>query len=639
MESTTLLNNRYRLLSQVASGGMAVVYKAQDTLLNRVVAVKVLRDTFAADPTFQARFQREAEAAANLNHANIVTVYDVGHDASRYYIVMEYVDGQDLKHIIRAEAPLPIQRAVDIAIQICAALGTAHRAGLVHCDVKPQNVLVTRDGRVKVTDFGIARALSQTATAISDTVWGTPHYISPEQAAGEPPTPASDVYAVGVIVYEMLAGRLPFEGDTHTQLALAHLRDEPPPLASLNPAVPVQIDQIVRKVMSKEPAARYRNADQLATILIEYRNLAEQATSYQPLTRLPPIGQTAARAPLAAAAAPQAEAEGFDWLGWILGGLAAVAILGLIPLWLIVARAYSAPAATADATPPAIEAPSAGSTAPPGSDRVIVPNLVGRTREQAIATLSEVGLRVFEGERRFHPDVPAGSVIEQQPAAGEPVPRDTIVVIIVSNGPQVSPVPNVIGFVLNPDIEEGLKQGDWDIRVEEEYSQKPYHEILSLSPPPFTQLAAGEPLTLTVSGGITLTLNVQFGDQIQLDNVLLPKNELRPGDAIDITFLWRALRRLDTAYVRFIHFVGADSQIRAQADLEPSPPTTDWGRNVVIRDQYFLAIPFDAPPGQYELLVGFYPNGFPFDRLPITEVGETEEADQRALIKTVTVLP
>ena len=637
MESTTLLNNRYRLLSQVAAGGMAVVYKAQDTLLNRVVAVKILREFFAADPTFQARFRREAEAAANLNHVNVVTVYDVGHDAGRHYIVMEYVDGQDLKQIIRAEAPLPIQRAVEIAIQICAALGAAHRAGLVHCDVKPQNVLITADGRVKVTDFGIARALSQASTAITDTVWGTPHYISPEQAAGESPTPASDVYAAGVIMYEMLTGRLPFEGETHTQLALAHMRDEPPPLTLLNPTVPAQVDRIVSKVMSKEPSARYRTADQLATVLIEYRNLAEQATGYQPATRPPPIGPTVARRPIRETP-PTGQADGFDWLGWLLGGLAAVAVLGLIILWIFVARAYSVPAPIV--TPQPAVTTASGSTSPSAANgQVPVPRVVGLTRDQAVMRLDEAGLRAVDGAQQFSGDVPAGIVMQQMPASGELAPRNSIVQIVVSSGPQVSAVPNVTGLMYNPDIEAGLKQNGWDVWTEEQYSQKPYHEILAMTPPPFTLLRAGEPLTLTLSGGITLTMEAQFADLIQLDNVLLPVAEVRRGESLEMTFLWRALDRISMPYVRFIHFVDADGQIQTQADAEPSPPTTAWARNVVIRDQYFLPIPGDVLPGEHQLLVGYYPVGSPFTRLPISDPGKSQDVDQRLLVYTVTVLP
>ncbi|MBP7689757.1 MAG: serine/threonine protein kinase, partial [Thermoflexales bacterium] len=276
-----ILNNRYRLLAQVASGGMAVVYKAHDLTLNRVVAVKILRENFAEDSGFRARFQSEAQAAANLAHPNIVTVYDYGQDGNRAYIVMEFVEGRDLKSVIRAESPLPMDRAIDLMAQACAALGHAHRAGLVHCDVKPQNLIVTPDGRLKVTDFGIARAISQSMPQNVETVWGTPHYFSPEQAAGEAPTPASDVYSLGVVMYEMLSGQLPFDADNHTDLAMQHLQDQPPPLTALNPAVPIQIEQIINRVMAKDPTARYRTADQFGRTLMDYRRLADQMTGLQ----------------------------------------------------------------------------------------------------------------------------------------------------------------------------------------------------------------------------------------------------------------------------------------------------------------------------------------------------------------------
>jgi len=634
MESTLVLNNRYRLLSQVAAGGMAVVYKAQDMLLNRIVAVKILRETFAVDPTFQARFQREAQAAANLSHANIVTVYDVGQDSGRHYIVMEFIDGVDLKHIIRSEAPLPIDRAVDIGIQISAALGAAHRAGLVHCDVKPQNVLVTDDGRIKVTDFGIARALSQVSSGVTETVWGTPHYISPEQATGEAPTPASDVYAVGVILYEMLAGRLPFDGENHTQLALAHLRDEPPPLTSLNPSVPAQIDQIVRKLMSKEPAARYRNADQLATILIEYRSIANQATGYQPVVKTP-VSQTIARQPMREEVEPP---EAFDWLGWILAGLAAIAVIGLIPLWLIVANAYSASAPT-QTPPPFGTAPSdSNATAPTTGEQVRVPLLIGLPREQALLQLSTVGLGVVE-TKRPDPTSPKDQVIEQAPPAGQTLPRNALVQIIVSDGPQTSPVLNLLGSTLDESITQSLKIYGWEVWIEEVYSQEAFHKILSQIPQPGAQLAAGEPLTLTVSAGITLTLNVQFEETIQLDSALLPDDKIRRGDPIDVTFLWTALRAPNASYVRFIHFVDPDGDIQAQTDREPTPPTNTWSRESTNRDQLFLTVPANAPPGEYQLFVGFYPTGSPFTRLAISDIGKSTESDRRALVKTITVLP
>ena len=279
MAQETLLNNRYRLLAQQGAGGMAVIYKAQDTVLGRVVAVKILRPSLTSNTELLTRFREEARSVANLMHPNVVTVHDVGQDRNTHYIVMEYVQGQDLKRIIREHAPLPIDRALNLAIQICAGVGYAHRAGFVHADVKPQNVLVTDDGIVKVTDFGIARAFSYSSTGDRQAiVWGSPHYFSPEQAQGEPPTPAADVYAIGVVLFEMLTGELPFKGKDHKELALAHIRDEPPLVSDINPNVPRNLSRIVRKVLAKEPSARYRTADQLGRILISYREQGQQTT-------------------------------------------------------------------------------------------------------------------------------------------------------------------------------------------------------------------------------------------------------------------------------------------------------------------------------------------------------------------------
>src|SRR5579859_883863 len=279
----TLLNGRYRLISQQGSGGMAVIYKAQDLALGRTVAVKVLRPSLTGDPTFLERFRQEARNVANLAHPNIVTLYDVGQDGNTYYMVMEYIEGKDLKKLIRESAPFSVERALHIAIQICAGIGYAHRAGLVHADVKPQNVLVTEDDHVKVTDFGIAQALSKTQTQEKQSVvWGSPHYFAPEQASGEPPSPASDVYAIGIVLFEMLTGKLPYSGNDHQELALAHIREQIPHVMEFNPNVPVHLDRIIYKVMSKEPANRYRTADQLGRILISYQKQGADATANVP---------------------------------------------------------------------------------------------------------------------------------------------------------------------------------------------------------------------------------------------------------------------------------------------------------------------------------------------------------------------
>ena len=351
MSQEIVLNGRYRLVGQLGSGGMAVVYKAEDLSLGRIVAIKVLRDSFNGDGTFLSRFQQEARSAAGLAHPNIVTVHDFGHDSGRYYIVMEWVDGEDLKTLIRAHAPFAVDRAVDLGIQICDGLGYAHRAGLAHCDVKPQNVIVTTDGRAKVTDFGIARALANYKPGdTTDVVWGSPQYFSPEQAAGEVPTPASDVYSVGVVLYEMLAGRLPFHGQNHQALALMHMRENPPPMSTYNPAVPETMERIVQKVLAKEPSARYRTADQLGQILSTYRAQGYGSTSAGPAVgpgatprealpgrpAAPPAPRMTNRQLPTVIEAPEAEDESLDWMAVFLGFVTFVAVAGLITLWAFV---------------------------------------------------------------------------------------------------------------------------------------------------------------------------------------------------------------------------------------------------------------------------------------------------------------
>jgi serine/threonine protein kinase len=250
MAGETVLNGRYQLVAQQGSGGMSVIYKAIDRALGRTVAVKILRPSLISDPTFLEKFRAEARAVANLSHPNIVTVYDVGSDGPTHYIVMEIVEGQDLKKVIKTVGTLPIDRAVDLAIQICAGVGYAHRSGLVHADVKPQNILLTAADVVKVTDFGIAQALTDTQPQQrADVVWGSPHYFAPEQARGEAPAPQADVYAIGIVVFEMLTGRLPYAGANQQELAMAHIREPIPNISDINPAVPDRLSKMVYRAM------------------------------------------------------------------------------------------------------------------------------------------------------------------------------------------------------------------------------------------------------------------------------------------------------------------------------------------------------------------------------------------------------
>ena len=286
VSENNLLNGRYELLNRIGSGGMASVFRGKDTRLGRIVAIKMLHEGFMGDETFVRQFQHEAHASANLTHPNIVTVHDMGQDRGRFYIIMEYIEGRTLKQVIRdyiaLGTPMPVNRVLDLGVQICKGIGYAPRAGLVHCDVKPQNILITADDRVKVADFGIAKAMTQVTNTEEATIWGTPQYLAPEQAAGESPSPASDVYSIGVMLFEMLTGSLPFTADNPTAIAIKHMHEMPPDVRSLNPNVPQQLNQIIKKVLSKEPAGRYRTAGQLSRILSSYQEQSLQATGPLP---------------------------------------------------------------------------------------------------------------------------------------------------------------------------------------------------------------------------------------------------------------------------------------------------------------------------------------------------------------------
>ena len=281
-----MLNGRYQLISVVGGGGMAQVYKSRDNILGRIVAIKVLREQYSTDAQFVARFRREAQAAANLAHPNIVNVYDVGQDGDTHYIVMEYINGESLKSYINRTSPLPIGKAISVAAQILAGLEYAHRSGLIHRDIKPQNVLITPDGAVKVTDFGIAKSVSDLGLTEAGLALGTAHYFSPEQAKGERVVPQSDIYAVGVTLYEMLTGRLPFESENVIGLAYKHISEEPPSARNLNPSVPPRLDAIILKSMAKDPQQRFGSAAEMEKALRAIQQGGQQPTVEVPVAQV-----------------------------------------------------------------------------------------------------------------------------------------------------------------------------------------------------------------------------------------------------------------------------------------------------------------------------------------------------------------
>ena len=361
MAESIILGERYKLEDRIGSGGMAMVFRARDLMLERTVAIKTLRKDYSNDPNFRDRFREEAKAAAKLSHPNIVTVHDFGLDSDRLYLVMEYVPGTDLKTLLKQDGRFTIRRTLPLMTQACAGIGFAHRAGVVHCDVKPQNMLVTPDGLLKVVDFGIARALSRIKPdEKSRVVWGSPNYFSPEQASGVAPSPASDVYSLGVVMYEMISGYLPFKASNSQELARLHREASPNPPRNYNPEISPEFEAVILKALNKKPSQRYRSAVQMGHVLVEFGEKPKTSQEKNdPLDQNTQFNTTAQKVPISRSTnqgtafsddiltneseldysetdrySDFSELQNIDWLTWVIGLMALIAFGGLIPFWL-----------------------------------------------------------------------------------------------------------------------------------------------------------------------------------------------------------------------------------------------------------------------------------------------------------------
>lgn len=617
-QEAPLINGRYRILEKLGEGGMAVVWKAQDTALGRLVALKVLRPQYASDPEFVARFRREAQAAANLAHPNIVNVYDIGEADGQPFIVMEYVDGRSLKEIIREEGPLPVTRALDLVLQTAVAVAHAHRAGIVHRDLKPQNILVTREDQVKVTDFGIARALGTASATQTGVVFGTAHYLAPEQALGEPATPASDVYALGVVLYEMLAGQPPFEAENSMGVAMKHIREEPIPIQHRNPRVPDSVATVIAHAMAKDPAERYADAGALAVALREVREWGEQVTGVQEPVAPPPE-------------------TGFDFLGMFLGLVALVAVLGLIPLWRAVYREYVGTAA-----PVAI--PQSRQATPTAQARlVLVPDVVGLPQADAENRLRQLGFQVRVLGSRQDETVPVSHVVQTDPPADAQVPLGSVVGLILSNGPPAVEVPRVVDLPAE-EAERRLREAGFEVvRTESWGGDVLPGRVVSQDPPGGARVSRGSSVTIAISTGPVIKIEANLGDQVELVEAELTRDTFRPGEVLQITLRWRARRPIDQDYVVFVHVTPPSGIPVAQQDARPvggSFPTTAWTPGQLVNDVYRVMLPANVPPGRYQIRVGMYPKGQPqiHRRLPIVDPGRAEAALNSVIVKEIEIV-
>ncbi|MEC3914133.1 Stk1 family PASTA domain-containing Ser/Thr kinase [Nocardia sp. CDC160] len=557
------LSSRYELGEIIGFGGMSEVHKARDLRLGRDVAIKVLRADLARDPTFYLRFKREAQNAAALNHPAIVAVYDTGEaevdGGPLPYIVMEYVDGDTLRDIVRGKGPLPPRRAMEVIADVCAALDFSHRNGIVHRDMKPANIMINRAGAVKVMDFGIARAIADSSNPMTQTaaVIGTAQYLSPEQARGEQVDARSDVYSVGCVLYEILTGEPPFTGDSPVAVAYQHVREDPRLPSQVHPGVPRELDSVILKAMSKNPANRYQTAAEMRADLIRvlggqkptapmimtdedrsfddelppprsYRTVERRDdTTEQEIVEANPRRRTALIAILAAAAVAVVGV-----LGWMLIGPGSRPDQVTVPdvanqNYQLAQRDLEKAGFTVaiqQKNDPKVAQGNVIATQPLGGSRVAkgstvtiqvsagpqqvpVPKLAGLTQQQAEQTLNSQGLRL-------NPDVKheasaaedKDKVVSQTPDAGQKADSDSQITITLGSGPDKVRVPDVVGQSIDVAQSTLADTAGFKVTVQEVPNNQPKGTVIATNPAAGTQADKGSSITVQVSSGDQLTM-------------------------------------------------------------------------------------------------------------------------------------
>lgn len=535
------ISERYEIIDKVGSGGMADVYKAKCHRLNRYVAIKILKPEYSSDKNFVAKFRGEAQSVAGLSHPNVVNVYDVGEDEGLYYIVMELVEGITLKRFIERKGRLEIKEAVGIAIQIAQGMEAAHENHIIHRDIKPQNIIISRDGKVKVTDFGIAKAVS--TNTVTQNAIGSVHYLSPEQARGGYSDEKSDIYSLGVTIYEMLSGEVPFAGDNSVSVALLHIQGEATPLRELNPDVPVSVEKIVQKCMQKKPERRYLSAADLIADLKrsiinkdgDYVVISNGVVSDSPTIALTDDEmshiKSAAKTPIttydnsikepSVSKVPKEkeEEEELDTVDskvekvLLIGMIVAAVLLGGTVLFIVSKFLHVLPEPNKDVTPTPIvsgELTPTPTVAVEQTGDVIVPDVVNLTRDEArdaLQAVSKTFTILYAPEEEYDDTIPAGSIMKQDPEANTEVANNATITLTISAGPEAIPLPDVynrsytlakqqleeLGFVVNAVYEESNDlEKDMVIRTEPARTTDPTKPVLA---------PKGSTVTVVVSSG------------------------------------------------------------------------------------------------------------------------------------------
>ena len=538
--------NRYEIISKTGVGGMATVYTAKDIVLNRNVAVKVLKDEFITDDEFVKRFNSEAQAAASLTHSNIVSIYDVGNEGDVYYIVMELVRGKTLKQIITEEGALPWKWSVNIAMQIASALETAHKNNIVHRDIKPHNIINTEDGVAKVTDFGIAKAVSNSTITAFGTTIGSVHYFSPEQAKGGYTDAKSDIYSLGVVMYEMLTGKVPFDSDTSVSVALKHMQENPVPPMEVNENIPKAVNDIILKAMQKEPMARYQTATEMLRDLSralkdpEGEFVEEQDLDDGLTRRMGAITDDMVRNSSNTKKKKQSKMAKY----FAEHPKMKVLLIILICIIIFVASIGITSAVISSKTPKDVQ----------------IPELVGLTEEQAKAKVEEVKLKYEKVSEDYNPDYPEGQIYEQSPAYSEnyKVKENTTISVKVSKGTETTIVPKVAGMTYDDAVSKLEEKKLKAEKVEETSKEIKEGIVISQEIDENTTVNAGETIKLHVSIGTgipqvvmpsvlgkteadakatlegkNLKVNVEYTEDTTKNNGEVLKQSIKSGENID----------------------------------------------------------------------------------------------------------
>lgn len=488
--SNKLLAGRYELIEKIGEGGMAVVYKGKDRLLNRYVAIKILRPEYTKDEQFIESFRRESQAAAGLSHPNIVGVYDVGQEGNIHFIVMELIDGKTLSEVIKEKGKLEYKEAINITLQVASALSLAHKNQIIHRDIKPHNILITSTGVAKLADFGIAKAVSAaTIAGGNNKIMGSVHYFSPEQARGAYVDERSDIYSLGIVLFEMLTGKVPFDGDNPVSIALMHINDPMPSLTREVPGIPPQLEKIVNKATEKYQSNRYRNVDEMISDLedIEFvtKVMGKNAFSMDAISQerfQTKHEDRAGEEQVPMRKERQKEQHSGSSKGknkttiFIIAGIVIIAIAGLIGLGSMLGWFG-------------------------GSDEIEVPHFVGKTLEQARAEAEGLGLVIEEGDLVYSPDQEEGLITSQNPAAGSKVSEGKVITVNISKGKKDGVVPKIEGM----DYEEakaylesfGFKMGP-GVTVQ---SHLPKGVIVYQSVPYGTSAKSGTEINVEISDG------------------------------------------------------------------------------------------------------------------------------------------